>query len=310
MPGDVGVRSVGAAAGRLAAHEVGDRRDRERRCLRARGDLAVLEVRVAELFERGVAHREEAAGQSLLARDGEVPGQVEALGRDLRLLQRAQDRDIVLGAGALRALGDQLAERGVRLERCSARALEVAQDDDVAMALGPVLGRVDVERGVGRRRRVGVDLRPDRPADRLLAADVEDDDRRVLLRVGAEVLERDRTGPLKREARDVGHDLGAGAEAVVAGEGGHADRLALLVLRHVRGRQVETQTGRHPLVGLRELVVRPRQQTGPRVDRVALGGTCGRCCHEGDGSGHGDYHQRKTTAHCSPPGHLWTWAPA
>ena len=197
-------------------------------------DLDVGEVLVAELGERVVADVQHALGERLLAGDGEVPGGVErAPTADLRLLQRAvQPRRhlAVLGAEDLRA----------------ARGAQVAQHDDVAVALGEVLGRVDLQQALRGLRGVGVELGPDRPA--LAGLGVDDEHGRVGLGVARDVAEPDRVRALQRrgglQSRDLGEDDRARREAVEALVLARIDVDTLVVLGHLRRLEREHAAGR------------------------------------------------------------------
>jgi hypothetical protein len=121
--------------------------------------------------------------EALATGDGEVPGEVEALARDAGLVQLPEQLPEVgppaLDEPLLRLLRVSVeAEVPACLQGPSARVLQVAQRDDVALALGEVLGRADDEDPVPGRVGVRVDLGPDEVA--LAGARVDDDDRRAL----------------------------------------------------------------------------------------------------------------------------------
>ena len=147
---------------------------------------AVGEVRVAEQRERVVADVQRALGQVALARDREVPGEVEAPAPDPRLLLSVVKIEFMCA----RRLLDQLVVRflAVAVERGTprpprGRAVRVAQPaqrDDVARPLVPVDRRADLEVHVAPALRVRVELGPDRVA--LAGLRVDHDDRRLARR--------------------------------------------------------------------------------------------------------------------------------
>ena len=112
-------------------------------------DHAVGEVRVAEARERVVADRRRAAGDALLAGDGEVPGHVEAGAIDAGLGDEVVDDRLHVGPARLDLglVGDVVvavdAEPDRRLDRLVVRVAQVAQRDDVALAEVEVLRRPD-----------------------------------------------------------------------------------------------------------------------------------------------------------------------
>jgi hypothetical protein len=142
--------------------------------------LEVAQVPVAELPERPVANVQRAAGKAPAARDREVPGQVEVAAPDAGPLERAEDLPEVRPARLDQppARPDPVAveaESPARPQRPSAPVPEVAQSDDVALALGEVPAGPDDQHTVAGAVRIRVDLRPDGVAP--AGAGVDDDDR-------------------------------------------------------------------------------------------------------------------------------------
>jgi hypothetical protein len=279
-------RALHAAAdhGVLGRREVGDLGDRE--LGRGALDLEVAKVGVAEAAEGVVADAAQPVRQRVRARHREVPGEVQLAALDACALEPLEDV-LHVRAAVLEAQRVGLdpvavpAKRGTRLERRAVGAAQVAQGDDVALAFAEVLGRVDQQRRVGGRRRVGVQLGPDQlPAQR---ACVDHQDRRTRVEGTGHVGDRDRAGlgegGGRVEPRHLGHDRAAGAEAVGPVVVGRLDRRARRVRRHHRG-------GQREMAMVPEVVVRPGQQAARGVDRVAAGSVGGgRRGHERDERG-------------------------
>ena len=204
--------------------------------------LPVGEVVVAERGEGVVSHVERPLGDVVVAGDREVPGQVEVVALDARLVQGLEDplevRAPLVDHGRV---GGQpvavVAESGGRRDRLAAGRLQVAKRDDVAVPGGEVLRRVDQQRGARRARRVGVDLGPDPPP--LARIGVDQDDRLLGIAEAADVVDRHGAGALQRrlavEAGDLDDDRLAGAEAVAGVVRRGVDVDAVDVGRH-RGR--------------------------------------------------------------------------
>src|SRR4029079_19436367 len=99
----------------------------------AAGDVAIGQVRVAELLERAVADRLHAPAQRALAGHGEVPGEEEArVALDVRAPERTEDLLVAARAAHVVAQG------GEALAGPDALALagtQVAQHDEEAVAL-------------------------------------------------------------------------------------------------------------------------------------------------------------------------------
>ncbi len=255
---------------------VGDRVDEDGR--RLAEHLEVLQVGVAERLEGVVADVEHAARQAALARNGEVPREVEAAALDAGLLQRLEHPLEALPAlldrprpGADAVAID--AESAPCADRLPARVLQVAEGDDVALTLLEVARRADDQHAVLRLLRVRVELDPDRMP--LARAGIDDDDRRALGQAAPQVRERRELAAVERvgrvEARHLRQHRAARAEAVGAVHVGRVDRLAVLVARHCGLPEREPTAGVRLLVALREEVVRPRELADGRIREVTSG---------------------------------------
>jgi hypothetical protein len=233
---------------------------------------AVGEIGVTELGEGVVAHRQLASGVALVARGGEVPGEVEILTADAGLPQPLEDfLEVAAACIDLRLLGRHpvavVAEGGGRFDPVPGGIAQPAQGDYVAVPRGEVDCRVDLQRRLGGIRGGRVDLDPDRPAP--AGFGVDHDDGGVAFTIAADVVDRGRAG-----RRDVGggfdpgnleQDRRALAEAVggVVGVGG--DVGAEHVGRHPCGFEVDVAPGRAARIGSRVVVV----GEGQHAERVA-----------------------------------------
>jgi hypothetical protein len=273
------------------AHRVLDRVHGERR--RIALDRLVGHGLVAELRERVVSHVEEAFGDVLVGRDGEVPCEVEVRPLDLGFAQvpehPVESLALRVGPGVVRlevvAVGAE-AVRSLELALRVLVALELAHGDDVAVAARVVLRGMDEKGGLLGRRGVRVELDPDRPA--LAGFRVDDDDRLLpsLLVVAREVVERDRIrcgeGIGIVEAGNADDRGLSGAEAVVERVGLGIDGRPGRVLRHRVRLEGDSPSGRARVVLGRVEVVwegeHARRLARRRFlferDRVAL--TCSR----------------------------------
>src|SRR5205823_13513282 len=130
--------------------------ERRRRTL----DGLVAEVGIPQGGEGVVAHVEGTRGDVSVARDREVPGEVEVPALDSRLAQRVEDPLEVPAPPIDRRLPrgqavTVVAESRRRLDRGAAGGLQIAKRDDVPVSRGEVRRRVDQERGARGARRVG-----------------------------------------------------------------------------------------------------------------------------------------------------------
>ncbi len=234
-------------------------------------DAQVAQAAVAELVEGAVADRQHALRQRPLARDREVPGEVEPAALEPRATQPAEDV-LHLPASCLegpRVGPDAVAvepERPRRREDGAGGVAQVAQRDDVALALLEVLPRVDQERRLGGRPGVRVELGPDQLAPQ--RARVDDDDRLPAVVGARHVGDRHGAGLLERgrgvEARHLQHDRLPRREAVGAVVVARIDRGAAGVARHHR-------LGQRQVAVAAEVVARPREQAVGAAERVAAG---------------------------------------
>ena len=264
----------------LCRAEVGHVVDLERR--RAALDLEVREVAVPELRERVVAHVQQSSADVAVARHGEIPGEIQAAAPDARPLQDPEDAIEVLAPRLDRLLVRVdivavVAERRRRGDRLALGRAQIPQRDDVAVLRTQVLRRVDLERRVLGRRRVGVDLRPDRRP--LAGLGVDQHDRLAVALEAADVVDRRRAGGAHVldavQAGHAQHDRLPGAEPVVEVVRPGVDVRARGVRRHRLGLQVHAPPrGRAPVPdGV--VVVRERQQAEPVLgagDEVAAVG--------------------------------------
>ncbi len=219
---------------------------------------------------------ERPAGEALAARDREVPGEVELLAPDARAPERAEDA-ARSARGGPRPPGCGLRSRSARnagwaWRRRPLRVAQVAQRDDVALALVEVHRRPDDQRHVARVGRVRVELGPDQLA--LERARVDDHDRLARVERALDVGDRHRAGARgrPRACRGPGTFVtimlpGLKPSLAVVGRG--ADRLAEPVARHPVVAEREPLAGRAGGVGAREVVVRPRIEARRRVERIA-----------------------------------------
>ena len=138
----------------LSWRVVGHRGHRELRRARARRDVGVREVGVAQLAERVIAHGQEAARLLVARGDSEVPSEVERLAVDARLAERGEQ---VLHVRAARL--DAALQRGhVVPEHAEAVArgdrLDHTEDLHGRVALvGPAVRTADVEEHEQRTQR-------------------------------------------------------------------------------------------------------------------------------------------------------------
>ena len=244
-------------------------------------DLTVGEVRVAELGERVVADVEHPLSQVLAARDGEVPGEVEVRAADPGTFQVGEDplhpSPAALDLGLVGAQTVAVDAEGVLGRNpLAVGVLEVAQRDDVAMALGEVDGGEHHQGHVGGVAGValgwiGVELREDRPA--LSRCGVDHDRRLIGVGVAGDVGLGYEAGLGERgrgvEPRDLEDDRGARAEAVVAVELGRVDRLLGGVAGHRQRVEVDSPAGRAARVISGVTVVGERVEALRPIEKVA-----------------------------------------
>ena len=249
--------------------------DRERG--RAALHLEVGEIVVAERGERRVAHVQHVAGGRLRARDGEVPGEHEVAARDVRPLERLEDAPHRLPPPLDRLRARPLAvadhaEGERRLDPLARGGAQVAQRDDVAAALGEVLGRADEQRAARGLRRGAVDLGPDQlPLARLR---VDQDDALPAVERPGDVGDRDELVALRGRARCRAPSgttviCWPGLKPSARFQSRGSIRTPSLFARHPGARQREPAARLRPPVLLREVVVGERQQALAAAQRVA-----------------------------------------
>jgi len=250
---------------------------------RAPLDGEIGEVNVAELAEGIVAHAQHPRRYVLVAGDGEVPGEVQVGALDPCPVQGVEDPLEVRPPSLDRSpAGRQpvavVAEALGCADRIAVGVLEVSQGDDKAVAGSQVGRRLDHERGALRRRRVRVDLDEDRCA--LSRMRIDQDDRRMGLGKAADAADRHRIGLFERlrvvEPRHAEHDRLPWAETVVEVIGVGVDRLAVDVLRHRGGLEIDPATGSGRGIGAGVKVVGERKETQRSVlfaDEVTTIGT-------------------------------------
>ena len=239
-------------------------------------DLQVAEVGVAQLRKGPVANVQRPAAEAAPAGHGEVPGQEEVAAPDLRLASQLAEKPLVVGAAPLdrrAARPDAVAveaEGPARPDRATVGPLEVAQGDDVALALAEVAGRPDDEHAVRLDLRVGVDLRPDGvpPA----GAGVDHHHRGAPGQAPGDVAYRRQPAGAGRlhglEAGNLGEQHRARAEPVGAVHVDGVDVHAVRVRRHGPAHQRESPAGGRGGVALGVVVVRPGIQADRRVGEV------------------------------------------